>query len=81
MSDYIILAEELSCPPELQCPKISRTPRRTIAVVGVQITSPEALAALGVGPGEAAVEVSEPLYRAGYQCLDDTEDDQEGEAE
>ncbi|MGH3932396.1 MAG: hypothetical protein ACRDTF_20750 [Pseudonocardiaceae bacterium] len=46
--------------------------RRTagvVAIVGSVITDPEALAALGVGSGEGAVEITEALYRAGYESL------------
>ncbi|MGH3521324.1 MAG: hypothetical protein ACRDU4_00525 [Mycobacterium sp.] len=41
----------------------------SVAIVGRVITNPEALTALGVGPGEGAVEITEELYRAGHEGL------------
>lgn len=72
--DYKLLTND--CPPGKDCPKVARSAAGRIAIVGVRITDPEALAALGVGPGEAAVEITEPLYRAGYDGLER----EEGEA-
>ncbi|MGH3477644.1 MAG: hypothetical protein ACRDRY_05180 [Pseudonocardiaceae bacterium] len=46
--------------------------RRTaglVTIVGPVITDVETLAALGVGPGEGAVEITEALYRAGHESL------------
>lgn len=40
-----------------------------VAIVGPAITDAETLAALGVGPGEGAVEITETLYRAGHESL------------
>ena len=67
MFDYEVIASH--CDPYPQCPKVARGTPGRVAVVGEAITHPEALAALGVGPGEAAVEITETLYRAGHEGL------------
>jgi hypothetical protein len=66
---YQVLAAE-HCPPGEQCPKVARRQPARIAVVGKLITDSATLAALGVGDGEAAVEIDEALYREGYDGLD-----------
>lgn len=43
------------------CPALARTDRSSYVVVGQVVTDPEALGALGIGPGEQAVEVPAPL--------------------
>lgn len=68
MPEYTLLAG--ACPPGKDCPKVARSAVGTVAIVGAQITDPAALALLGVGPGEAAVEITEVLYRAGYDSLE-----------
>lgn len=50
-----------SCPDVKTCPTLAKTDRNSYAVVGKVITDPEALSALGVGPGEQAVEVPASL--------------------
>ncbi len=67
MADYEVLAS--ICDPEPHCPKVARSAPGIVAVVGQVISDPEALVALGVGPGEGAVEITEALYRAGHQSL------------
>lgn len=67
MPDYEVLAGE--CDPNPTCPKVARSASGKLAIVGVAITDPEALTALGVGPGEGAVEIDEALYRAGHEGL------------
>lgn len=67
MSDYEVLAS--TCDPYPQCPKVARGGADMVAIVGEIITDPEALVALGVGPGEGAVQISEALYRAGHKKL------------
>ena len=68
---YDRLSNDPSCPPGLNCPTVRRD-RRTggVAVVGAVITDPARLAELGVGPGEAAVEITEEKYRSGYDGLE-----------
>lgn len=69
MPDYELLAFE--CPPGPNCPAVRRDcAAGAVVIVGAAITDPEALAALGVSPGEAAVEVTEDLYRAGHAALE-----------
>jgi len=70
-SDYRMLAEELSCPPDLQCPKVALDGAEGIVIVGGRVTDPDALAALGVGAGEAAVRITKALYRSGSVALDE----------
>lgn len=65
--DYEVLATD--CDPYPACPKVARGTPGRVAIVGQAITDPEALAALGVGPGEGAVEITEALYRAGHESL------------
>ncbi len=67
MPDYEVLAS--NCDPYPQCPKVVRGASGSVAIVGRVITNPEALTALGVGPGEGAVEITEELYRAGHEGL------------
>lgn len=68
MVDYTLLAS--SCDIDPQCPKIARAGATgVLAVVGHVITDPESLVALGVGPGEGAVQITEALYRAGHDNL------------
>ncbi|MDX3001472.1 hypothetical protein PWY87_07320 [Kribbella solani] len=67
MSGYIVIAGE--CPPGKDCPKVARASADRIVVVGELISDPAALAALGVGRGEAAVEISEVLYREAADLL------------
>ncbi|MGH4019259.1 MAG: hypothetical protein ACRDT0_08490 [Pseudonocardiaceae bacterium] len=67
MADYEMLAS--GCDPDPACPKVTRGTPGTVAIVGELITDPTALAALGVGPGEAAVQITEALYRAGHDGL------------
>ncbi|MGH8903745.1 MAG: hypothetical protein ACRDYA_19245 [Egibacteraceae bacterium] len=67
MPDYELLAHE--CPPGTDCPKVARSATGTVVIVGAQITDLAALTALGVGPSEAAVEITEALYQAGYDGL------------
>lgn len=67
MVRYEVLASD--CDPDPRCPKVARRTAGVVAIVGPAITDPEALAALGVGPGEGAVEITEVLYRAGYESL------------
>ena len=67
MPDFEVLAS--NCDPYPQCPKVVRGTLGRVAIVGQAITDPGALAALGVGPGEGAVEITEELYRAGHESL------------
>lgn len=67
MADYQVLA--LECNPKPECPKVARGIPGTVAIVGELVTDPAALAALGVGPGEAAVQITEALYREGHDRL------------
>lgn len=67
MPDYEVLASE--CRPQPDCPKVARGAAGMVTIVGSVITEPEALAALGVGPGEGAVQITEALYRAGHKKL------------
>jgi len=53
------------------CPKVARGAAGVVAIVGSVITDPKTLAALGVGPGEGAVQITETLYRAGHDGLAD----------
>lgn len=68
MLDYEVLAS--SCFPDDSCPKVAQRVPGKVAIVGDSITDPEELAALGVGPGEAAVQITEVLYRAGHAGLE-----------
>lgn len=43
------------------CPSLSRTDQNSFVVVGKVVTDPEALSAIGIGPGEQAVEVPASL--------------------
>ena len=45
------------CTDGKTCPALARSDRGTWVVVGKIVTDPEALGALGIGPGEQAVEV------------------------
>ncbi len=67
MADYEVLAS--GCEPFPNCPKVALGAGGLVAIVGELITDPTALAALGVGPGEAAVQISETLYCAGHEGL------------
>lgn len=67
MPDYEVLAAD--CNPYPQCPKVARHTAGMVTIVGPVITDVETLAALGVGPGEGAVEITEVLYRAGHESL------------
>lgn len=67
MTHYKVLASD--CPPGLNCPKVARGAPGMVAIVGPAVTDPVALAELGVGPGEGAVEITEALYRAGHDSL------------
>lgn len=67
MSEFRVLVGE--CPPGKDCPKVARSAPGMVAIVGVQITDPKALAALGVGPGEAAVEITESMYREAAEVM------------
>jgi hypothetical protein len=49
-----------SCTDGKTCPPLSLTDRGACVVAG-QATGPEALGAVGIGPGEQAVEVPAPL--------------------
>ena len=51
------------CPDGKTCPSLAHTDRGTCVVVGQVVTDPEALSALGVGPGEQAVEVPAELLK------------------
>lgn len=68
MAHYEVLAR--SCFPDDSCPKVARRVPERVAIVGDLITDPEELAALGVGVGEGAVEITEVLYRSGYAGLE-----------
>lgn len=68
MPNYEVLAS--SCYPHDTCPKVARGVPGMVAIVGTAITDPETLAALGVGPGEGAVQITEVLYRAGHLGLE-----------
>lgn len=69
MADYEVLASD--CPPDLTCPKVARgRAHGPLVIVGPLITDPDSLFALGVGPGEGAVEITEALYRAGHESLE-----------
>lgn len=67
MADYDVLVSD--CPPDLTCPKVARRAHGPVVIVGPLITDSESLSALGVGPGEGAVEITEVLYRAGHDSL------------
>jgi len=67
MADYEVLAVE--CKPRPDCSKVARGAAGRIAIVGEAITDPAELAALGVSPGEGAVQITEALYRAGHDSL------------
>jgi hypothetical protein len=43
------------------CPSLSKTDRESFVVVGKVVADPEALSAIGIGPGEHAVEVPASL--------------------
>lgn len=66
---YEVLASDCGCDPEPHCPKVARRLPGLVAIVGPAVTDPEALAALGIGPGEGAVEITEALYRTAYENL------------
>lgn len=68
MADHEVLASD--CPPDLTCPKVARAVSGGVVIVGRMITGSERLSALGVGPGAAAVEITEALYRAGHDGLE-----------
>ncbi len=65
MANYEVLTS--GCDPYPNCPKVARGAGGMVAIVGELITDSAALAALGVGPGEAAVQITETLYR---ECHD-----------
>lgn len=67
MMELSILVGE--CPPGKDCPKVARSSRGMVAIVGERITDPQALSALGVGPGEAAVEITESMLREAAEVL------------
>jgi hypothetical protein len=68
---YEPLSSEGTCPPGLNCPTVRRDRSTgTVAIVGTVITDPARLAELGVGPGEAAVEITETMYRSGFDGLE-----------
>lgn len=69
MAAYEVLASDCSCDPEPHCPKVARRVPVVVAIVGPAVTDPETLAALAVGPGEGAVEITEALYRIAYENL------------
>jgi hypothetical protein len=50
-----------SCSDGKTCPALAHTETGSYVVVGRVVTDPEALGALGIGPGEMAVEVPAPL--------------------
>lgn len=52
-----------SCGDGRTCPALAETDRDTYLVVGRTVTDPEALSALGIGPGEQAVEVPASLLK------------------
>ncbi len=68
MINYEVLATD--CPNGDDCPKVAAGEPGAVAIVGVPIADAQSLAALGVGPGELAVRISEELYRAGYLGLE-----------
>lgn len=68
MVEFSILADN-PCPPGKDCPKVARSSGGMVAVVGERITDPEALRALGVGPGEAAVEITESMLREAAEVM------------
>lgn len=67
MSSYEILASD--CAPDIQCAKIVR--RRVVCSLrwAQRLPDPAAMAALGVGLGEGAVDISEDLLLAAYTAL------------
>lgn len=67
MVHYEVLAVECGGGPD--CPKVARRAPGLVAIVGPVITDPEALAALGVGSGEGAVQITESLYCAGHNGM------------
>lgn len=68
MPNYEVLAS--SCFPDDSCPKVAQRVPGMVAIVGDPITDPEELIALGVSPSEAAVQITEVLYRAGHAGLE-----------
>ncbi|MGH3836830.1 MAG: hypothetical protein ACRDSF_14205 [Pseudonocardiaceae bacterium] len=68
MPDYEVLAS--SCYPDDSCPKVAQRVPGMLAIVGDPITDPAELVALGVSPSEAAVQITEVLYRAGHVGLE-----------
>lgn len=68
MADYKVLASQ--CGGEVDCPKVARGAVGMIAIVGPVITDPAELAALGVGPREGAVQITEKLYCDGHVALE-----------
>jgi hypothetical protein len=50
-----------NCPDGKTCPALADTDRGTCVVVGKVVRDPEALAALGIGDDEMAVEVPASL--------------------
>lgn len=67
MIDYQVLASICGGGPD--CPKVARRAPGVVAIVGSLITDPADLAALGVGPGEGAVQITEELYCDGHAAL------------
>ena len=49
------------CPDTITCPAIDTSDRGTVVVTGKQVTDPEVLAQLRIGPGETAVEIPASL--------------------
>jgi hypothetical protein len=52
---------EASCADGKTCPALAATDAGSFVVVGKVVTDPEARGALGIGPGEQAVEVPAAL--------------------
>ncbi|MGH3569139.1 MAG: hypothetical protein ACRDRH_24570 [Pseudonocardia sp.] len=67
MPNYEMLAKE--CKPVPDCPQVVRVAPGALVVIGEAITDTAAPAEFGDGPGEAAVRITETLYRAALARL------------
>lgn len=67
MSGYTVVVG--NCPPGKDCPKVVRSPTGALVIVGARIIDPAALNVLGVGPEEAAVEITEAMFREAAEVL------------
>ena len=65
---YEVLA--LDCKGEFDCPKVVRRSPGMLTVVGMAVTEPVEMSALGASSGEGAVDICEQLLRSAYAALE-----------